>query len=147
MGLLTAATNHPELLDPAVWRRFDATLSFDLPNEAQRSEAVRRIAGEEIAPELVAAIATIYARQSVSDIERGLARAKRSAVMQRQPLEQAVIALAHGLAGGLPADDRRRLAAQLTRLPGLSQRQISALTGVARDTVRKHANESLKERV
>lgn len=31
-ALLIAATNHGDLLDPAVWRRFDHVLSFDLPD-------------------------------------------------------------------------------------------------------------------
>ena len=30
-GLLIAATNHPDLLDPAVWRRFDIVLDFPMP--------------------------------------------------------------------------------------------------------------------
>jgi AAA+ superfamily predicted ATPase len=30
-SLLVAATNHPRLLDSAVWRRFDEVLRFDMP--------------------------------------------------------------------------------------------------------------------
>lgn len=33
-GLLLAATNHPELIDPAMWRRFDLTLEFPGPRGA-----------------------------------------------------------------------------------------------------------------
>src|SRR2546427_8279310 len=41
-SLLVAATNHSDLLDPAVWRRFDVTLQFDLPNHKQRTALDRK---------------------------------------------------------------------------------------------------------
>lgn len=34
-GLLVAATNHPELLDPAIWRRFDRVIEFPFPTEKE----------------------------------------------------------------------------------------------------------------
>lgn len=34
--LLIAATNHEHLLDPAIWRRFNLTITMELPNESQR---------------------------------------------------------------------------------------------------------------
>ena len=35
-GLLLAATNHPQLLDMAIWRRFDEVFWFDLPSRNER---------------------------------------------------------------------------------------------------------------
>ncbi|MFQ5455252.1 MAG: AAA family ATPase [Nitrospirota bacterium] len=35
-SLIIAATNHQHLLDPALWRRFDETLYFDIPDEKRR---------------------------------------------------------------------------------------------------------------
>lgn len=34
--ILVAATNHEHLLDPAIWRRFNVTITLELPNEDQR---------------------------------------------------------------------------------------------------------------
>lgn len=34
-SLIVAATNHPELLDPALFRRFDDVLQYELPDEAR----------------------------------------------------------------------------------------------------------------
>ncbi|MDD1656963.1 MAG: ATP-binding protein [Methanomicrobiales archaeon] len=36
--LLIGATNHPQLLDEAAWRRFDEVVEFPLPDEAMRRE-------------------------------------------------------------------------------------------------------------
>lgn len=41
-GLLIAATNNKELLDPAVWRRFDEVLMFAVPNAESRSLILNR---------------------------------------------------------------------------------------------------------
>jgi SpoVK/Ycf46/Vps4 family AAA+-type ATPase len=35
--ILVASTNHPKLLDPAAWRRFDYTLKVDLPSDLERA--------------------------------------------------------------------------------------------------------------
>jgi SpoVK/Ycf46/Vps4 family AAA+-type ATPase len=62
-SLLIAATNHQGLLDPALWRRFDEIVSFDLPDAAAIAELLRRhlhqvgiapgIVLEEVAGELL----------------------------------------------------------------------------------------------
>ena len=43
--VLIAATNHPELLDPAAWRRFDYTLKVDLPGSDERAQIWRNALG------------------------------------------------------------------------------------------------------
>jgi SpoVK/Ycf46/Vps4 family AAA+-type ATPase len=40
-GLLLAATNHPELIDPALWRRFDLKVEFELPDQKSIKEAIK----------------------------------------------------------------------------------------------------------
>jgi len=55
--LLIAATNHPSLLDPAVWRRFDKIVEFPEPSEMVRRKifelTLERIPGEYDIDELV----------------------------------------------------------------------------------------------
>jgi hypothetical protein len=41
--LLIAATNHPQLLDEAAWRRFDEVVEFALPGEEMRKEIIAKI--------------------------------------------------------------------------------------------------------
>lgn len=40
--LLIAATNHEHLLDPAIWRRFNVTITLELPNEKQRATMIQK---------------------------------------------------------------------------------------------------------
>ena len=39
-SIIIAATNHPKLLDSAIWRRFDTKLELDIPNKEVRKEIV-----------------------------------------------------------------------------------------------------------
>src|SRR6185312_8343260 len=39
-GVLLAATNHPDLLDPAIWRRFELHVDFPLPDQKAISRFV-----------------------------------------------------------------------------------------------------------
>jgi SpoVK/Ycf46/Vps4 family AAA+-type ATPase len=135
-GLLLAATNHASLLDPAVWRRFEAVLPFGLPDEEARREMVMMILKDrvEAAEKWAAALAVALDGQSFSDIERELARVRRVSAVKG-------VALADGLTGllarpDLPHRARIRLAERLADSGFLSQRRISELTGVARDTLR-----------
>lgn len=46
-GLLLAATNHPELIDPALWRRFDMIVTFKLPEMPAVKAAIARFLGPD----------------------------------------------------------------------------------------------------
>lgn len=45
-SVLVAATNHPELLDPAINRRFDVVIELSLPGEAERLAILQRACGQ-----------------------------------------------------------------------------------------------------
>ena len=45
-SLVIAATNHPDLLDPALFRRFDDVLHYDLPDQSQIAKLLKaRLSG------------------------------------------------------------------------------------------------------
>jgi AAA+ superfamily predicted ATPase len=41
--LLIGATNHPQLLDEAAWRRFDEVVEFSLPDEKMRENILKKV--------------------------------------------------------------------------------------------------------
>lgn len=41
-SIIFAATNHQNMLDPAIWRRFDDVVYYDLPNEDARQSLFKR---------------------------------------------------------------------------------------------------------
>lgn len=137
--VLLAATNHPDLLDPAIWRRFDLHVDFPLPDEA----AIRRFIEGILKPYSPAVtkwsslLAVAFAGRSFSDIERDLAAARRSAALGDTPLEEHFA----GLLKSKSIAKAKRIHAARTMVDQgmLSQRKVGALTGVARDTIRRAA--------
>ena len=46
--LVVAATNHPQLLDPALWRRFDLVMHFGVPHAVEAEQILRRELGGKV---------------------------------------------------------------------------------------------------
>lgn len=136
-GLLIAATNHADLLDPAVWRRFEMQVEFPLPTEASVHKAIETFLGTSKAPEVWNNVLAVTLRGlSYSDIERELMLARRASVTRSIPLEDALSEVVQNRVDPLPRKERGQIALWLTEA-GISQRQVHELTRVSRDTIRK----------
>ena len=136
-GLLLGATNHPELLDPAIWRRFETTVEFPLPDWAARAEAVNRFTFGSLAPNTKSALARAFDGLSYSEIESALQRALRASTLGYGSLEECAADACAEHIRRLKPSERRGLAVTLVGDLGLSQRRAHRLTGVSRDTIRK----------
>jgi SpoVK/Ycf46/Vps4 family AAA+-type ATPase len=136
-SLLLAATNHADLLDPAVWRRFEMRIEFPMPSEAAVRQAIGIFMGLNKASETWREVLGVALRGlSFSDIERGLMLARRAAVTRGIPVEEALGELVQNRIEPLPRRERGQIALWLTEA-GVSQRQVHELTGLSRDTIRK----------
>jgi SpoVK/Ycf46/Vps4 family AAA+-type ATPase len=89
-SLLIATTNYELLMDQAVWRRFDETLCFELPN----LEQIQRLLGvklsgvrREFEPDSHD-IANMFKGMSHADIERVLRRAIKQMILSGRELLQ-----------------------------------------------------------
>lgn len=70
LGLTIAITNHEALLDPAVWRRFDARIEIGQPDAASRLRIIERYTeGFAVKPGAVKILAWLTDGYSGSDIE------------------------------------------------------------------------------
>ncbi|MDX2175098.1 MAG: ATP-binding protein [Candidatus Sumerlaeia bacterium] len=136
-GLLIAATNHAELLDPAVWRRFEMRVVFPMPNNDAVDRAVEAFMGNSEAPQAWRdALAMTLRGKSFSDIERQVLVTRRAAVVRGYTMEQAIIEMLRDRIETLTRKERGTIALLLAEA-GVSQRQVHDLTGVSRDTIRK----------
>lgn len=83
VGLTIGITNHPRLLDPAVWRRFEVQLETPLPDLAVRVEIARRFMQPVPAPESHLRLIAWFAEgASGSEIEVLVRTYKKSQAMQ-----------------------------------------------------------------
>ena len=136
-GLLIAATNHADLLDPAVWRRFEMRVEFPMPTEAAVRQAIDTFIGPNKTSVEWSDVLTVTLRGlSFSDIEREMMLARRASITRDIPLEEALGQVVQSRVEPLPRRERGQIAMWLTEA-GVSQRQVHELTGVSRDTIRK----------
>lgn len=82
-GLLIGATNHPQLLDTAVHRRFETSVCLNKPDQAAR-QCIWKSALTAIAADDAALLAELSAGWSGSDIATCALRIRRSAALQKR---------------------------------------------------------------
>jgi len=137
-GLLLAATNHDDLLDPAAWRRFEMIINFPMPDRSQVREAISQFLGEpgEISKPLLDTLEELLNGQSFSNIERDLLSVRRTSVLERLDLNTALLQYVIRRVPTLPRPIRASMAADAVNRGALSQRDAHEVFGVSRDLIR-----------
>ncbi len=137
-SLLVAATNHGELLDQAVWRRFDVTLPFDMPAREQRAAL---LSSRDVVRPVAEAVAAVTDRIPLSALSRAVDTARKQALLEGREFEEALISWA---ASAMPqttgstrttTKGRRDIDVYLHHCRGLSARDIAELVGTSHMTV------------
>lgn len=139
-GLLLAATNHPELIDPALWRRFDLKVEFELPDRKSIKEAIKHFAGQDYAllSRWADVLAFAFEGESFSDIERAIQRFRRALALGTDSDADMVEDFIKTRAINLDRQKKIEFSVLLAKQTRFSQHAISDITGVSRDTIRKH---------
>ena len=142
--LLLAATNHAKLLDPAVWRRFEVVVEVPLP-EPKAVEAVLRDHLElDPASPWPAVASRALAGSSFSDAIQAARQARRMAALDNCGIATALERVLHDVVKSLHRARRQQFAVSLVAEGLVSQRQASLMTGVSRDTIRKHVRSATR---
>lgn len=134
-SILIAATNHPDMLDPAAWRRFETTIHFENP-------PIKLIEGlltdAEVSPKIAQQLAAHLLGSSFSDINRIVLTARKRAVLDQRSLNETIIDVSlKNLASGAPAQSTRDMRIIQLSLQGFSQRKIASELNVSHPTVGK----------
>ncbi len=142
-SLLLAATNHAELIDPALWRRFDLVINFKAPEMPAVKQAIKRFLGQDYAlfGRWIDILTFVFNGESFSDIERDLQRFRRAVALGTASDADLIEEFVKSRALVLERQGRIDLAVLLAKQTRLSQHTISDITGVSRDTIRKYASE------
>lgn len=134
--LLIAATNHGELLDPAVWRRFDAVVNFPMPN----TQILRNLLNSELLGEvsdpLIRALSIVLAGKSFSDVSRAIRGARRQSILTDKALADLLVGIITTEMAGLSKSELKAAGIEL-EAAGVPQRLVSEITGLSRDTLRR----------
>lgn len=147
-GLLLAATNHPELIDPALWRRFDLIVKFDIPTGDLVKESIIKFFGEDYLSfqDWIDILAYAFDGDSYSDIERTIYRFRRSLALGISDVKKMIEDFVKVKTISVDRNQKKEIAILMTEKTSLSQHAISNITGISRDTIRKYVNEEKSEK-
>jgi SpoVK/Ycf46/Vps4 family AAA+-type ATPase len=147
-SLILAATNNVELIDPAVWRRFEMRIDFPMPDCRQIALALGRDfkkadADVVLSSQWIGLLSLLLEGKSFSEVRTDTASIRKKSILEKRPLQDAILEFARRTMSELPHKQRIDVAVSLTECSGLSQREIAEITGVTRQTIRnrtsKHA--------
>jgi SpoVK/Ycf46/Vps4 family AAA+-type ATPase len=141
-GILIAATNHPELLDPAVWRRFDRIIEFPKPKEEIRVRFIQKILDshnptQDMENESTYILSALFADKSFAEIKREVDSLRKKTFLHNLSLQETIMQFIEAQIKDAHFNMKLDWARILTSY-GLTQYKIRSLTGLSRDTIRKH---------
>jgi len=142
-SVLVAATNHPDLLDPAINRRFDVVLELPLPGNDERRQIMERASGRfsDVLPRrLVEACVTVTEGVSGSDLERLVEAAIRKHLVSESPLPETLVSELHRRNGHIDGGNVGALIRAVQKASGntFKVRELAAMFGKSVSTVQHH---------
>lgn len=144
-SMLIAATNHAELLDPAVWRRFEHILNFKTPNHSLINEYLADHIKSDVTR---SSLATLLCGESFSVIAQILLSSRKEALLEKTDLPTVLVrnALKLRISKGITNKHQDYEMLQM-HLEGHSYREIALRTGKTHPTVSKVIKRYLGEQV
>lgn len=138
-GLLISATNHPELVDPAIWRRFDMELTFPAPSHDKISLAVTEFMGPDLKffESWLDIISDGLKGSSYSEIKRQVLKLRKLRVLNAQNLETLILNQMIPAQDKLDRNERISWAVRLVEEFSFPKQRAAKIMGVSRDTIRK----------
>ena len=141
-SVLVAATNHPELLDPAIQRRFDVIIDMPLPDQEQRQLILARACGRfasDLPPNFLATVARARPRASGSDLDTLARSVVRRHIVEKRPLVRSFVeAIQQQLPGKIASADVEHFISALHQTCGMTVREIADLMGKGSTTIHHH---------
>ena len=145
--VVVAATNHPHLLDSAIWRRFPYKIEMQLPNRAVRKNMWRHFlfSDADVEDEVSSVLATLSENLSGADIETIALAVRRHTVLTGCEVDPGTAALAiihtHDNKPALPqrepltTQQKRELARTASEKFHVRGASIARILGVSRQAV------------
>lgn len=143
-AIVIAATNHSQMLDKAIWRRFSYKIEFELPDCDMREEMWRHFLQVEDDLNIYArALASISAGMSGADIEQSAFAARRRSIIDNSPIDYvSLAATVLGQScdewGELRKDSpevRKKMARIFVKKYELAQADVARFFGITRQAV------------
>lgn len=148
-SIIIGATNHPEFLDSAIWRRFDLKIEIPLPNEDQRFKLWSSNFNNdlvEISDSIIKSISRAFDKISPSDIHQISEKVLRRVIVDNvNPVETLIKELKEFYDGDKGSFNKQLILALKESNKKLSQAKIAEIMGISPSTVNHHLNSNKRE--
>lgn len=137
-SIVIAATNYPELLDKAIWRRFDVSLKIELPNKEQRLEIIQRALSHksnEISLDIMNVLCELTEGMSPDDICKIVERARKTNILNEECLVQSIFTTIIKFSGNNNTNLNKKICLELKNNTKLSISKIADIIGKSKSTV------------
>ncbi|QDZ98942.1 AAA family ATPase [Lysinibacillus fusiformis] len=149
-SIIIGATNHPEFLDSAIWRRFDLKIEIPLPNEDQRYKLWSSNFNNElvqISDSIIKAISRALDKISPSDIKQISEKVLRRVIVDGvNPVETLIKELKEFYDGDMGNFNKQMILVLKESNKKLSQAKIAEIMGISPSTVNHHLNSNKREK-
>lgn len=142
-GVIIGATNHPELLDKAIWRRFDRTLEIPMPELSERRKLLFRHLDEYekvINKDIIEFVASNTVNINSSDICKLCEHIKRQLIISPEtPVRITILSELYKISPPIRKEDKILACKRLKDdFPVLTQREISQITHISLASVSRY---------
>ncbi|MEE5101662.1 AAA family ATPase [Pseudomonas viridiflava] len=136
-AIVIAATNHPELLDRAIWRRFPYRMRFENPDFDLRTHIWNHFLFQDKGDSTtVSALAKISSNMSGADIESFSLSARRTAIIENKEIDTPEIASEILLMENSEyLADKKSICRFLSKNLALTQIEILSIVKISRQTL------------
>lgn len=146
-SIVLAATNHPELLDRAIWRRFDRVIELPLPEEDERMRLFERHLPSDrftLSSEVLLLMVEKSAGMSAADICKLCEHIKRQSVMNPgESIEIISLSELYSKCKPQTKQDKSEACIKLKEIkPALTVRDVARIVGVGASTVSRYMKEA-----
>ncbi len=147
-SVIIATSNHPELLDRAIWRRFDHVLELELPEKTEREIILKKELKEFLTDDtldIVQPLAELLKNRSGADLYRFTENVKRRIVLKK---EDPLVSCVHELEF-FTNDKKTRgdfcILAKKVLGDQITVRKLSEITGLSVAGVQHHVSKQRNE--
>lgn len=137
-SILIAATNHPELLDRALWRRFDQVIEFQLPTYKEVEEIIHASFKNQ---QYDKSVMQIFIKSCIGlshgQIKKEINKILKSILINNLHLEQVLCENLSNRLHSISREEKLFLSQILFTNNIMTQRKLSELLCLSRDSIRK----------
>jgi SpoVK/Ycf46/Vps4 family AAA+-type ATPase len=144
-SILMAATNHPELLDRAIWRRFDRVLEIHLPYESERLALLQQQFEEDsVLNDFLPLLANLSEGASGADICKFSDRVKRKSILEETETSKIVLKEFVAFMNKDDVNFNKKLCKVARKMTKFSIRDLAELLGKSPSTIQYYLKGGVK---